>query len=95
MNAEDLLNRHAHHENSSPEVGHRHTGVRIATHAAAKHLAELCPPSRELSLAMTKLEEARMWANAAIACNQSELPADVPAEDEVLDDPLDEEVTEE
>lgn len=39
----------------------------------AKELAytfdELCPNSREKSLAMTKLEEAVMWANAAIARN--------------------------
>jgi len=31
--------------------------------------AEKCPESRELSLAMTKLEESVMWANAAIARN--------------------------
>lgn len=30
----------------------------------------LCPASREKSLAMTKLEEAVMWANAAIARNE-------------------------
>lgn len=39
----------------------------------AKELAylidELCPNSREKSLAMTKLEESNMWANAAIARN--------------------------
>lgn len=29
-----------------------------------------CPPSRELSLALTKLEEAVMWSNAAIARNE-------------------------
>ena len=37
----------------------------------AKKLAyiieELCPSSREKSLAVTKLEEAIMWANASIA----------------------------
>jgi len=42
--------------------------------AKAKDLAHLidghCPPSRELSLALTKLEEAVMWANAAIARNE-------------------------
>lgn len=32
--------------------------------------ATCCPPSRELSLALTKLEEASMWANAAIARNE-------------------------
>jgi hypothetical protein len=41
---------------------------------SAKSLAELfvtnAPPSRELSLALTKLEEAVMWANAAIARNE-------------------------
>ena len=39
--------------------------------AVAKNLAflmnDFCPESRETSLAMTKLEEAVMWANAAIA----------------------------
>ena len=29
-------------------------------------LSQNCPASRELSLAMTKLEEAVMWANASI-----------------------------
>jgi len=39
----------------------------------AKELAllidEHCPNSREKSLAMTKLEESNMWANAAIVRN--------------------------
>lgn len=32
----------------------------------------LCPNSREKSLAMTKLEESVMWANASIARNGGE-----------------------
>ena len=40
----------------------------------AKELAhmidELCPNSREKSLAMTNLEQASMWANASIARNE-------------------------
>jgi hypothetical protein len=40
----------------------------------AKDLADLmlvlCPPSRERSLALTKLEECSMWGNAAIARNE-------------------------
>ncbi len=40
----------------------------------AKKLCHLldcnCPPSRELSLAQTHLEEVVMWANAAIARNE-------------------------
>lgn len=33
-------------------------------------IAELCPDSREASLALTRLEEAMMWANASIARNE-------------------------
>jgi hypothetical protein len=44
-----------------------------ALRSLAKGLAvafdELCPNSREKSVAMTKLEEAVMWANASIARN--------------------------
>ena len=40
----------------------------------AKHFAlilnDMCPDSREKSLALTKLEETVMWANAAIARNE-------------------------
>lgn len=43
----------------------------------AKGLAALinrdCPESREKSLAFTKLQEAVMWANAAIAINEKEV----------------------
>lgn len=42
-----------------------------------KRFAELieaeCPASRETSLALTKIEEATMWANASIARNISAL----------------------
>ena len=42
--------------------------------AKAKDLADMilvaCPPSRERSLALTKLEECSMWANASIARNE-------------------------
>lgn len=45
-----------------------------ALRAKAKELARLiedtCPHSRERSTAMTNLEQAVMWANAAIARNE-------------------------
>lgn len=41
---------------------------------AGKEFAQLvfnaCPDSRELSLSITKIEEAVMWANAAVARNE-------------------------
>ncbi len=40
----------------------------------ATRMLNLCPPSRERSLAMTKLEESIMWANAAIARNETVKP---------------------
>jgi hypothetical protein len=39
----------------------------------SRQLQYLCPGSRELSLAITKLEEAVFWANAAIARNEKEV----------------------
>ena len=43
----------------------------VAIRSKARELAELidtvAPPTRERSLAFTKIEEAVMWANAAIA----------------------------
>jgi len=44
--------------------------------AAAVDVA--CPNSREKSLALTKIEEAMMWANAAIARN--ECPPEAPSQ---------------
>ena len=45
----------------------------VAIRGRAKELAylidEMCPNSREKSLAMTKLEESVMWANASVARN--------------------------
>jgi hypothetical protein len=46
----------------------------VALRAKALELAELIlstsPPSRERSLALTKLEESVMWVNAGIARNE-------------------------
>ena len=48
----------------------KHEKVRHYGASYAKLLLSQCPPeSRELSLALTRLEEAVMWANAAIARN--------------------------
>ena len=48
----------------------RYIDLRDTAQALALKMTEFCPPSRELSLALTNLEQAVMWANAGIARNE-------------------------
>lgn len=48
----------------------RYTQIRERSKALANDYVNLCPYSRELSLALTHLEEAVMFANASIARNE-------------------------
>ena len=48
----------------------RYENIRASAKALACLFEAQCPDSREKSLALTKLEEAVMWANAAIARNE-------------------------
>ena len=48
----------------------RYDTLRMFARQYAFKIDELCPDSREKSLALTKLEEASMWANASIARNE-------------------------
>lgn len=56
----------------------RYGDIRAMAHMLARELNCSCPPSRELSLAMTNLEQAVFWANAAIARNKRNLVDDRP-----------------
>lgn len=53
----------------APSIEQQEKYVRLRGEAKglAYTIEELCPVGREKSLAMTKLEEAVMWANASIA----------------------------
>lgn len=66
-----IANNHRYH---APKPGsdqpERYEEVRYLTGDLAHQLTRLCPPSRELSVALTKLEEAMFWANTAIARNE-------------------------
>ena len=55
----------------SPKEGQpeKYTQLREKAKELAYLIEELAPQSREKSLAMTKLEESVMWANASIARN--------------------------
>ena len=64
----EIDRRHDHHRPRGSEDVEAHESIREAMKRAARTLREVCPPGRELALAFTKLEEARMWANAAVAC---------------------------
>lgn len=48
----------------------RYNAIRFEAKAFARSVLKRCPNSRERSLALTKLEEAVMWANASIARNE-------------------------
>ena len=48
----------------------RYKLIRSKAHELADLISSSCPPSRERSLAFTKLEESVMWANASIARNE-------------------------
>lgn len=70
----DIENR-MFYNRPTEEAAKRHKSVQLAAAEFAKVLIELCPnPSRELSLAITHVEEARMWGNAAIAHHQETPP---------------------
>lgn len=68
--SEDIENRFTYHAplKGQPE---KYTLLRDLAKTLAGHLVALCPPSRELSLALTKLEEAIFWANAGIARHET------------------------
>jgi hypothetical protein len=68
MDDSDLQNRFTYHapKPGQPEV---YQEIRDNAHELARLINDHAPDSREKSLAITKLEEAVMWANASIARN--------------------------
>ena len=55
-----------------PDQVARYEQIRQEGKRMAEFLTAMCPPSRELSLALTNLEQALFWANAAIARNEKD-----------------------
>lgn len=62
----ELDNRFSYHAPSGDQPG-KYVAIRTAAREFAHLLNEACPDSRELSLAITALEESVFWGNAAIA----------------------------
>lgn len=69
ISADELKKRFTYH---APKDGQpkKYEALRNEALLLAKMIVELTPDSREQSLALTKIEEAVMWANAAIARNE-------------------------
>lgn len=65
----ELNKRFDYHPPVTEHAREHHEAAREAVKTAAQRIVELTPESREQSLALTSLEEALMWANAAIARN--------------------------
>ena len=65
----ELENSFTYHapKNDQPQ---RYEAIRNKAKELAHMFDELCPDSREKSIAQTNLEQAVMWANKSIACNE-------------------------
>lgn len=70
IDRDELSRRFDYHKPSTEDVVERHQYIRQMCHAVARELTDTCPESRELALALTKIEEAMFWANAAVARHQ-------------------------
>lgn len=69
---DELARRFGYHPPVEPGKKERHEEVRDVLLEAADKIVELTgPPTREQSLAITALEKAMFWANAAVARPQA------------------------
>lgn len=66
MEPSDIENRFTYHPPDNNDTN-KYLLIRARAKELAKLIDEMCPESREKSLAITKIEEAVMWANASIA----------------------------
>jgi hypothetical protein len=67
MSFEDIDRRFDHHPPKDEHTIELHKRVREVVKDTAEILDVLLPEGREKALAITKLEESLMWANAGIA----------------------------
>jgi|SRR5882672_7315134 len=65
----DLLNRFTYHPPNEDQKK-LYENIRAHVLQLAEHLDNIVPDSREKSTALTHLQSAQMWFNAAIACNK-------------------------
>jgi hypothetical protein len=75
---EDLRNRFFYHPPPNQQRIDDHALVSQWCFELAVHLRNQCPEGRNLSLALTHLEDTRMRANAALACDSPPEPVEPP-----------------
>ncbi|WP_438310818.1 Acb2/Tad1 domain-containing protein [Sporosarcina sp. FA9] len=66
-----LDNAYSYHAPKGDQTA-RYEAIRSKAKELAHMIDELCPNSREKSVAQTNLEQTTMWANASIARNDKE-----------------------
>ena len=66
---QDFNRRCTYYKPPNPETVAAHQAIRQAAVEMGSEIIGRCPPGREVSLALTKIEEAMFWGNAAIARN--------------------------
>lgn len=66
MDVQELETRYTYHAPKADQPG-RYASLRGEAQRLAALIEALCPESREKALAHTNVEQAIMWANAAIA----------------------------
>jgi hypothetical protein len=67
LSAKEQIENNFKYHTPKPGQPEKYTAIREKSKELAYLINDTCPNSRERALAMTKLEEATMWANAAIA----------------------------
>lgn len=71
MTNEQIQNTFTYHRPFGDQP-QRYEQIRANAKVLAMSIQESCPESREKSLALTRLQQAVMWANASIALNETE-----------------------
>ena len=70
MDLTDLTHRFTYHPPKDDDQVAKYKKLRQFFRQMSHMIDQLCPDSREKSLAITKLEESSMWCNASIARNE-------------------------